>query len=444
MKGSYRTGFFAKQSVKQRKAAIIVKRLLLLFFSAVIVLYSGLALPAVARGQTRDVTVAVDGLPVAFDVPPVIRNGRTLVPFRAIAEAINVSVTWDGATGTVSAADGKTTVKLLIGHRTAYCNGSAVPLNIAPAILGGRTVVPLRFFSEVFGCTVTWDATINSVQIASAPKTVTVMGFYALGDAQTSSWTDLFGAVYPETSTGNTDMVSVVALGWYSLSREGALLTSSATGWRRPPGWEKVLESAERYGLKTEMMVHLTDSNHVLTGLLSDEAASATAVAQIVKEAGGYQGVNLDFEGLGLSASGEDLAAVRHKLTEFVRLLSAQLKSAGKALTLTLHAPNSVYRGYDYEALGELSDRIVIMAYDYGPKPEPVSLVTEAAVMAKAVVPPEKLLLGISAPGETPESMFTKVGIAKRHNLAGIALWRLGLLSQAMWDVLRTTVTAGK
>ena len=80
------------------------------------------------------------------------------------------------------------------------------------------------------------------------------------------------------------------------------------------------------------------------------------------------------------------------------------------------------------------------MAYDYGSKPEPVSLVTQAVEMAKASVPPEKLVLGISAPTETPESILTKVRIAKRYGLEGIAIWRLGLVTGEMWDALRATV----
>jgi len=83
------------------------------------------------------------------------------------------------------------------------------------------------------------------------------------------------------------------------------------------------------------------------------------------------------------------------------------------------------------------------MAYDYGPKPEPVNLVRQAVEMAIAAgVPPEKLVLGISAPAETPESILTKVGIGKRYDLAGIALWRLGLVSDEMWTALRTAIEA--
>ena len=80
------------------------------------------------------------------------------------------------------------------------------------------------------------------------------------------------------------------------------------------------------------------------------------------------------------------------------------------------------------------------MAYDYGSKPEPVSLVTQAVEMANASVPPEKLVLGISAPTETPESIVAKVSIAKRYNLDGIAIWRLGLVTGEMWEALRSAV----
>ena len=84
------------------------------------------------------------------------------------------------------------------------------------------------------------------------------------------------------------------------------------------------------------------------------------------------------------------------------------------------------------------------MAYDYGPKPEPVNLVTQAVEMALEKVPARKLLLGITAVGETHESIKTKIGIAKQYNLKGIALWRLGLIKPLMWEVIGNTVKAEK
>jgi spore germination protein YaaH len=201
-----------------------------------------------------------------------------------------------------------------------------------------------------------------------------------------------------------------------------------------------VLKAAAEFNLKREMVVHATDRYGEISAMLADKRAAGELIEAILKEAALYDGVNLNFEEYGLAKGGEDLTPLRQILADFVFLLSERLKAAGKTLTLTLHPPNSVYKGYDYNALGELVDRIIIMAYDYGPRPEPFNLVLQAVEMAAEVVPPHKLLLGISAPYETPESIVPKIGIAKRYNLQGIALWRLGLVTQKIWQVLRDNV----
>ncbi|MDI6601077.1 MAG: stalk domain-containing protein [Thermoanaerobacteraceae bacterium] len=416
-----------------------MKRVLFIILILSIILTGSFSSTAFAQGQ-QEISVLIDGLPVAFDVYPVIQNGRTLVPFKPIAEALNVKVTWDGAAQTVNATDDKTSIRLQIGSKTAYRNETPITLDVPPQILNGRTLIPLRFFSEAFNCKVVWDNSIGQVLITSPPKQMAVIGFYALGDSKTSSWTNLFGKPYPEHSAGNTDVVGELALGWYSLDKDGNLLTKSRTGWQRPEDWEKVLETAKGYNLKTEMVVHVADGDGTVSSLLADETAMNKAVSSIADESKAYQGVNLDFEGLGYKDNGEQLKMVQDSFTRFVGLLSEKLKASGLDLTLTLHAPNSVYKGYDYKTLGEAADRIIIMAYDYGTKPEPVNLVRQAVEMAASAVPPEKLILGISAPSETPESIQTKVGIAKRYGLDGIAIWRLGLVPGEMWDALRTTV----
>ncbi|WP_422448305.1 stalk domain-containing protein [Thermoanaerobacterium sp. DL9XJH110] len=396
--------------------------------------------PTALAQENKAISIFIDGLPVIFDVEPIIQNGRTLVPFRAIAEALGVQVDWDGETQTVIATDGKMIVKLQIGSKTAYCNEAPTALDVPPVISGGRTLIPLRFFSEAFNCKVEWDGVNRMVKITSPPKDMSVIGFYALGDSRTSSWTNLFGVPYPNTAVGNTDIVDELALGWYSLDKDGNLLTKSRTGWQRPDGWEDVLEVASKYGLVAEMVVHVTDGDGTLTSLLSNDAAMITATSNIIKEAALYQGINLDFEGLGYKEDGEQLLATQRAFNRFVQLLSEQTQKARLTLTLTLHAPNSAYKGYDYKTLSEYADRIIVMAYDYGTKPEPNALVIQAIEQALKCVPKEKLVLGISIPNETPESLLSKVGIAKRYQLEGIALWRLGLLTDEMWGMLKSVV----
>lgn len=419
-----------------------MKRILAALLLAVILIASQpLNVPA---QEQVPISVLIDGLSLNMDVSPVIQNDRTLVPFRAIAEAMNINVSWDDQTSTVNATDGKTTVRLQINNRTAYLNNIPMPLDVAPQIVDGRTLIPLRFFSEAYKCQVNWNGAINQVSIITPPKAMTVIGFYALGDSATSSWTNLFGLTYPATATGNTDIMSELAMGWYSVDEQGNLLEKSRTGWQRPDGWETVLNTAKQYKMPSDMVIQVTDGDGTITALLNDPAAMARAAKAIGAEAKLYSGVNLDFEGLGYNDSGEQLQQVQQKFTSFVNLLDQELKSNSTGLTLTLHAPNSAYPGYDYKALGQIADRIIIMAYDYGPKPEPVNQVKQAVEMALNSVPTNKLILGISAPSETAASIATKVGIAKRYNLGGVALWRLGVINDGMWQALRDSLIANK
>ncbi len=411
-----------------------MKRVLLMVLIGMILLFSS---TQQVFAQEDEISVFVDSLPVIFEVAPIIEQGRTLVPFAAIAEALNVTVNWDGSTQTIKSAGQGTTVQLQIGNNIATINGLSVTLEVPPQINKGRTLIPLGFFSEAFQCEVEWVAATRDVKIISPPSNLYVTGFYALGDSSTSSWTNLFARPYPETSPGNTDVISELAFGWYSMDADGNLLLNSGTGWQRPSGWETVLEAAQQYNLSTEMVVHLTDGKGAVTSIMASDNAMETAVNSILEETRLYDGVNLNFEGLGLSDRGEALVAVQERFSTFVQLLYAGLKTNDKTLTLTIHPLNSAYKGYDYEALGKATDKIIIMAYDYGPKPEPVNQVMQAVEMALEHVPSEKLLLGISAPYESAESLVAKFGIAKRYNLKGVALWRLGLVPSDMWDTMR-------
>lgn len=104
---------------------------------------------------------------LSFDVPPIIENGRTLVPLRTIFEALGASVRWDGETQTVIAEKADTEIKLAIGGQ-AYKNGQPVSLDVPAKIVDGRTLVPLRFVSEAMGCQVMWDDNTNTVTIAAS------------------------------------------------------------------------------------------------------------------------------------------------------------------------------------------------------------------------------------------------------------------------------------
>lgn len=125
---------------------------------------TAVSLPASGQGAVR---VFVDGDPVALDQPPVIQGSRVLVPLRGIFERMGATVEWRPATRTVLAASGSTLVELQIGSRIARVNGSPVTLDVPAMIIGGRTLVPLRFISESLGAGVQWDAAARTVLIFS-------------------------------------------------------------------------------------------------------------------------------------------------------------------------------------------------------------------------------------------------------------------------------------
>ncbi len=129
---------------------------------------SSLNTPPRPQAQPGVIQVFIDGLPVAFDVQPVIINDRTMVPFRAVAEALDVKVTWYGPDRTVIATDGDLSVRLQIGNKTAYRNEAPVILESPPVIINDRTLIPLRFFGEAFSCKVEWDEVARCVMITSS------------------------------------------------------------------------------------------------------------------------------------------------------------------------------------------------------------------------------------------------------------------------------------
>ncbi|HWQ73730.1 MAG TPA: stalk domain-containing protein [Syntrophomonas sp.] len=396
---------------------------------------------AQAAAVPAEITLEMDGQTLAPDVAPLIHNDRTLVPFRTVAEALNLQVDWNAETQEVTVVGSGLTLTMQIGAQTATKNGETVFLDVPPMIVSGRTMVPVRFISEACGCRVVWNDEARKVSIYSQLLEMEVMGYYALGDAQTSSWTDLFGTSYPERAPGNTDIVKELIFGWYTMDEQGQLLTQSDSGWQRPEGWEDILDAAASFQLKTQMCIQMTDQNAKIRNMINDSDARQLAIQTITAEADQYDSVNLDFEGLGWNDTPEELSQVRSDFTAFVTELAAALHEQSKELSLSLHPLNSDYPGYDYQALGLQADQIIIMAYDYGTKPEPVDRVEEAVQLAIGSVSPEKLVLGISAVNETEDSIADKITIAGRYNLKGIALWRLGLVTDAEWEILRSEFT---
>ena len=164
-----------------------------------------------------------------------------------------------------------------------------------------------------------------------------------------------------------------VSFGWSRMSwADGSakLSTTSAGGneFCVPSGYETAVKTLEQSNTQRNLMVYM-DTSGGLNELLSSEAGRAQAVSEILNELtvsyralghNPYTGVTIDFEGL--------FSAQKANFTAFLTALQKELKAAGKSLTVCVSptlSKSTYYDGYDYRAIGQLADQVILMAYDY-------------------------------------------------------------------------------
>jgi len=124
---------------------------------------SGLTPSAPAAQNTEvkmtidSLTATVNGTAKTLDAAPIIRNSRTMLPVRFVAENLGATVSWDDATKTVSVKSADTTIEIVIGATTAKVNGKEIILDSPAFIESSRTYLPVRVVAENLGATVSWD-----------------------------------------------------------------------------------------------------------------------------------------------------------------------------------------------------------------------------------------------------------------------------------------------
>lgn len=116
---------------------------------------------------TDIIKVRLNNVPIMFDVPPKVLQGRTLVPARAIFEALGADVTWNSGTKTITVNKNNTTITLEIDSNTADVNGEKVILDGPATIIGGRTMVPLRFIGESLSCQINWNPQLQVIDVTT-------------------------------------------------------------------------------------------------------------------------------------------------------------------------------------------------------------------------------------------------------------------------------------
>lgn len=267
---------------------------------------------------------------------------------------------------------------------------------------------------------------------------------------------------------------------WYTVNADGTV-----AGQTNPA----VLRLAEQHNLWTFALVENMAGQSIFGPLLQDSRARLRAIDNMLTlvEANGYDGINLDWEGIAPEE--------RHAFTTFVQQLCAVFHRHGYYVTLSLPAetanqPQNSWTGaYNYVKLGQYADLIVVMAYDEhwaGGSPGPIASpvwVKRVLDYTIHVVAPQKVILGIPGYGydwagrqgavalsygqaqalaqeygsaantnhfvymqdgqvhsvwfENTTSLLNKIQLVSGYELRGIALWRLGIEDPKLWYFLQ-------
>jgi hypothetical protein len=114
-----------------------------------------------------EIGIYINGSILSTDVPAIISAGRTLLPVRAIFEALGLGVNYIEGTQTIIGTKEGTKIALTVDSTTAMVNDRQVPLDVAATIIKGRTMVPVLFIAESTKQNVIWDGSQRRIDITT-------------------------------------------------------------------------------------------------------------------------------------------------------------------------------------------------------------------------------------------------------------------------------------
>ena len=178
------------------------------------------------------IKVSLNGSFLEFDIVPTTINDRTMVPLRAIFEALNATVDWNSETQTVTSKKGDTIITITVDSDQMSVNNKSITLDCPATVINGRTLVPVRAISESFGLDVGWDE-LNSRVILREAK---------YSNAATSILYNLSNQVI---EVPDFDTASYISNGWltekpitmYALDGRTQLVAANEVDANKKVGW---------------------------------------------------------------------------------------------------------------------------------------------------------------------------------------------------------------
>lgn len=118
-----------------------------------------------AYKSSEKISVYLDNSEIALDCMSIIEEGRTLVPARAVLEAMGAEIEWDSENSVIRATRDNVVVEFKIASKEMKKNNEKISLEVAPKIMNNRTYIPVRAVSEAYGAAVSWNNGERAVYI---------------------------------------------------------------------------------------------------------------------------------------------------------------------------------------------------------------------------------------------------------------------------------------
>lgn len=122
---------------------------------------------SVYAGENIESRIFVNGEEI-YDASAITSEGYTMIPLRFIAEKLGCTVSWDSDTKTATIKDGGTVVKFTEGVKTMIVDDRIKDIPVAPVIEDDYAYVPLRALSDGLDIDVTWNEMTKTVSVYSA------------------------------------------------------------------------------------------------------------------------------------------------------------------------------------------------------------------------------------------------------------------------------------
>ncbi|MBS4959680.1 MAG: hypothetical protein KHZ62_02525 [Clostridiales bacterium] len=260
------------------------------------------------------------------------------------------------------------------------------------------------------------DTAFRLCQEKLESKTEFLHGFYA------------FSSYSQKELAGTMDAVS---LGWSRMecTDQGEVtvntLSKNGNEWYVPDGYEEIISYLKERGVKTNLNIFLSDGDGTGKRLLNNAETREKAVERIVEEVSvsyqklgcnPYDGVTIDFENLKGQAMAENFNL-------FLSSLKEKLDELGKSLYVCVQPrlkSGESFDGYDYETIGQIADKVIVMAYDYFPSTIPLE-VMDSGFTTTPVTPFDEVYFGLKAVTDP------KTGVKDRGKLVlGLGLTNVG------------------